>query len=257
MKTSLQNIARTFALCLLTLVPTMAVQGQSLWSDVELEARLGLNVGGTAPVGLPATIRGLNHYDMQSNPAFGLSASKPWRGAWAWRVGLVYENKGMDADARVKNYSMEMVRGGERLAGRFTGDVTTVVDEWMLTLPVEMEYRLNHRVKLHAGPYLSFLVQKRFEGAAHDGYLRVGDPTGAKVELGNDAGTNGTYDFSEHMRSLQWGVMAGADWHLWRRVGLFAELKWGLSGVHKSNFHTIEQTLYPIFGTLGVSYRLH
>ena len=76
------------------------------------------------------------------------------------------------------------------------------------------------------------------------------------MNIGDDVSTSGTYDFSSNMRRFQWGVSAGADWRAFKRWGFFAELKWGLSGIHKSDFHTIEQTLYPIFGSAGIIYKL-
>jgi hypothetical protein len=249
---------KTIIISLLALTfPLFAsAQGQGFWNDVTLSSKLGLNIGGTAPIGLPSSIRKLNSYTLQSNPAIGINAEKPIDKRWGVLVGLYYENKGMKEDANVKNYHMAIVRGGEELEGQYTGDVTTEVNEWMLTVPVEMAFHLGNKVRLHAGPYLSWLVLKQFEGYAHNGYLRVGDPTGAKVEMGDDPSTSGSYDFSKEMRHWQWGVDVGADWQTWKHLGFFFELKWGLSGIHHSNFHTIEQTLYPIFGSAGVSYKL-
>ncbi|MBS1443374.1 MAG: PorT family protein, partial [Prevotella sp.] len=31
---------------------------------------------------------------------------------------------------------------------------------------------------------------------------------------------------------------------------------WGLSEVFKKDFHVIEQSMYPIYGTIGLSYQL-
>ena len=100
------------------------------------------------------------------------------------------------------------------------------------------------------------LTQRKFTGYAHDGYLRVGDPTGAKVTLGGDESTRGDYDFSDDMRHLQWGIDFGGEYRIWQRTAIFANLSWGLSGIHHSGFTAVEQTLYPIFASVGVSYRL-
>lgn len=248
---------KTYILILLFVMTSLAAKCQSSWrSDIRLTAKVGFNLGGTAPVGLPASIRKLNSYTLQSNPIIGIDAEKPLDDRWGIMAGLYYENKGMKEDANVKNYHMAIVRGGQELEGMYTGNVTTEVNEWMFTIPVAATYRLGKRWRLHAGPYISLLTQKSFEGRAHNGYLRVGNPTGAKVDIGDDVSTSGTYDFSSNMRRFQWGLSAGADWRAFKRWGFFAELKWGLSGVHKNDFHTIEQTLYPIFGSAGVIYRL-
>ena len=35
-----------------------------------------------------------------------------------------------------------------------------------------------------------------------------------------------------------------------------ADLSWGLTGIFKKDFDTIEQTMFPIYGTIGVIYQL-
>ena len=235
---------------------TLTGHADEFAKDIEVKARLGYNIGGTAPVGLPATIRGLNSYHLQPNVSIGMDAIKPVSARWGVLVGLRFEGKGMHEDARVKNYHEEIVRGGETLAGQFTGDVTTKVKQWMFTIPLQATWSATPSLDFRLGPYLSILTSKSFTGFAHNGYLRVGDPTGTKVMLGEEESERGNYDFSEHMRPVQWGVNFGVDWYGHGRFGVFADLNWGLSGVHKSNFKTIEQTLYPIFATMGISYQI-
>lgn len=239
--------------CLMGLTATAQ---ERFTDDVRLNARVGYNLGGTAPVGLPATIRKLNHYTLQPNLLLGVDARKPLGGRWSAILGLHCEYKDMKEDAQVKSYHMEIVRGGQSLEGLFTGSVETKVREWMITMPLLAAFDISQHVTLKAGPYVSYVLSRGFTGSAHDGYLRVGDPTGAKVELGNDVSTRGIYDFSEHMRRMQYGVDVGIDWQYGRRWGVYADLAWGLTGIHHSDFHTIEQTLYPIFGSFGFIYKL-
>jgi hypothetical protein len=47
----------------------------------------------------------------------------------------------------------------------------------------------------------------------------------------------------------------GADWQFSRHWGVYAELTYGLSGLFKSDFHSVE-TLHPLYGTLGILYRI-
>lgn len=220
------------------------------------DLRFGYAVGGTAPVNMPSSIRSLSKYSLRPNFSLGFDAHKSVAGKFGIMAGVRVENKGMEIDARVKNYHMEIVRGGESLAGNFTGHNVTKVRQIMLTVPVTGTFALNEKLMLKFGPYASVLLSKDFSGYACDGYLRVGDPTGPKVELGNTPGTRGTYDFKENMRRMQYGIMAGADLMLHRHWGAYADISWGLTGVHHSNFKTIEQTLYPIYGTIGVIYKL-
>ena len=60
----------------------------------------------------------------------------------------------------------------------------------------------------------------------------------------------------DDMRSFQFGLTVGVDWAFYRQLGLSADLSWGLTGIHRSDFKTVEQTLYPIYGTIGLFYRI-
>lgn len=218
--------------------------------------RFGYGIGGTAPVKMPSSIRSLSEYKLRPNFSLGLDAYKNISGKAGIMAGLRVENKGMEIDARVKNYHMEIVRGGESLEGYFTGHNVTKVRELMITVPVMATFALSDKLMLKFGPYASLLLSKNFNGYACDGYLRVDNPTGPKVELGKTPGTRGTYDFTDEMRRMQYGLVAGADINIHKRWGVYADISWGLTGVHNSGFKTIEQTLYPIYGTIGVTYKL-
>lgn len=241
---------------LAALAVTMPMSGKiGLLDNVGFRARLGYSLGGSAPVGLPATIRSLEDFPLTPNLHFGIDAHRHLTGSWGLLTGLHYENKGMSTDAKVKNYHMEIVRGGEVLNGVFTGNVVTKATEWMFTVPFMTTYDVR-RFRFKFGPYFSVLSKNEFYGWAYNGYLRVGDPTGAKVVLGATPDERGDYDFSGNMRRMQFGIDLGVDYMISNRVGAYTDLSWGLTGVHKSNFHTIEQTLYPIYGTLGIIYKI-
>ncbi|MDO4159031.1 MAG: porin family protein [Prevotellaceae bacterium] len=241
-------------LLLLALGATQA-RCEDIFSNLVYYARAGYSVGGTAPVGMPATIRSLSKYTLQPNVTLALDAYKPLGGHWGIMAGFHIENKGMKTDARVKNYHMEMRRGGESLEGMFTGQVITDVEEWMITLPFQAAYNVSDKVRLRLGPYLSYVLSNDFSGIAYGGYLRVGSPVGNKVEIGTGSGSQGTYDFSDDLRRLQFGVDFGADWEFSQTWGVYFDLSWGLTGIFKSDFNTIEQTLYPIYGTIGLTYK--
>ncbi len=232
-----------------------AAGAHGIFENLAYNLRLGYSVGGTAPLGMPASIRKLNSYTLTNNLQLGIDARRSFNAKWGVMAGLRFENKGMDEDAKVKNYYMKLVRGGQELEGRFTGDVTTRVTEWMFTVPVEATFTTG-KFTLKAGPYLSYVHSRSFTGYAHNGYLRVGNPTGAKVTIGDTPDTKGSYDFSGDMRKWQYGINLGADWYFHKKTGVYADINWGLNGVHRSSFKTIEQTLYPIFGTVGVVYKL-
>ena len=150
---------------------------------------------------------------------------------------------------------MEVTKGDSKIDGLFTGHVKQKVTQWMLTIPVEATFDISNKVSIKAGPYFSLLVNKDFSGIAYDGYLRQGSPTGPRINMGTKEGEWATYEFNDDMRSLQAGIAAGADWQTSRNIGLYAELSWGLTGLFNKDFKTVEQTLYPIYGTIGIFYK--
>lgn len=227
-----------------------------IFGDLRYMVRLGYSLGGTAPVGMPATIRSLDKFTPTNNSLLGLDAYKPLTDKWGLQAGFHYQNKGMKTDAKVKGYSMEMRRGDETLSGLFTGNVVTEVDEWMVTMPLQVAYNVSPKLRLKFGPYFSYVMSNNFSGYAYDGYLRVGDPTGDKVELGHAEGERGDYDFTEDLRHWQFGLDLGADWFFSNRFGAYAGLSWGLTNIFRKDFHVIEQSLYPIYGSIGLTYKL-
>ena len=110
---------------------------------------------------------------------------------------------------------------------------------------------------LKAGPYVSLLTNGGFDGDAYNGYLRQDNPTGPKVEMAGKDGKHGVFEFDDDMRKVQLGIGGGADWAVGGRLGLSFELSWGLLPVFKSDFKTIKETLYPIYGTIGFTYQLN
>ncbi len=229
---------------------------KSLLHNYSYYVRGSYNLGGTAPIGMPATIRTLHSYSLRPNFTLGFDAFHPFNDKWGVMFGLHFENKGMKTDAGVKNYHMKMVRGGEELEGMFTGNVVTKVDQSLATIPVQATYDISDKLRIKLGPYFSYVTSHKFEGYAYDGYLRQGDPTGMKVELGNEDGERGDYDFSSDMRNWQFGIDAGLDWYFSKRWGGFVGLTWGLTGIFKKDFTVMEQSMYPIYGSIGLIYQL-
>jgi len=240
----------------LALTMTNRAWAGDLTDNMQMKVRLGYNLGGTAPVGIPATIRSIDAYRLTPSFMAGFDVALPLKEKWGIMTGLHIENKGMDADVTTKAYHMEMRKGSDLIEGLFTGKIQQDVTEWMVTLPVQATFQLNDKLTLKGGPYASLLLHKDFSGIASGGYLRQGDPTGAKIIIGDKEGEWATYDFSDEMRTLQFGVGVGIDWQFYRQFGFSADLNWGLNGIFKSSFKTIEQSLFPIYGTIGFFYKL-
>lgn len=243
-------------IALLMLGTMKAISGNDLLHNYSYYASATYALGGTSPIGMPSTIRTLHEYSLRPNFTLGVDAYHTLGGKWGVMFGLHFENKGMKTDAGVKNYHMTMVRGGEQLEGVFTGNVVTKVAQSLITVPVLATYDISKKVRLKLGPYLSYVASHKFSGYAYDGYLRQSDPTGPKVELGHAKEDRGDYDFSDDMRDWQFGASVGADWYITKRWGATVGLNWAFTEVFKSQFHTIEQSMYSIYGSIGVVYQL-
>ena len=249
----MMNIKHILSIVLLA-VTALSVNGTVL-DSLRVDARLGYTVGGTIPTHVGKEIRGINSFNPGLNFTIGLEASYPLPQRWAIHSGLRYELGSMDVDSRVKNYDIEVVRGDESLAGIFTGNVRIRTAQRRITLPIQAQYDFSPQFKLRGGLFMGWLANRRFWGWAYDGYLREGTPVGAKIEMGTEPGDRGDFDFDKNMRHMQWGLDVGADWQFSHRWGLFAELTYGFSGLFKSDFHSV-QTLRPMYGSLGISYRI-
>ena len=249
------DIKRHIILIIVLTVITAMGADASVLDSTRIDARLGYAVGGTIPTHIGKEIRGINSYNPGLNFTVAVEASQPLSGQWSIHSGLRFELGSMDIDSRVKNYDIEVVRGDESLSGMFIGNVRIKTTQRRITLPVQAQYDFSPEFRLRGGVFMGWLTNRRFWGWAYDGYLREGSPVGAKIEMGHEPGDRGDFDFDKNMRHMQWGLDVGADWQFHRRWGLFAELTYGFSGLFKSDFHSV-QTLRPMYGTLGISYRI-
>ena len=247
------TMKQILALALFVALTSAGMNGGIL-DKLSIDARLGYIVGGMLPTHLDNKIRHINNFDLGLNFAVSIEADMPLNTRWGLHSGLRYELDGMDVDSRVKNYDIEVVRGSESLDGIFNGNVRIRSSQRRITLPIQANYYCSPQLQLRGGVFLGWLTNRRFWGWAYDGYLREGTPVGPKIEMGREPGERGDFDFDKDMRHMQWGIDAGVDWHFHPRWGMFAELTYGLSGLFKSGFHSVE-TLRPMYGTLGVMYR--
>ena len=136
---------------------TLQANADNLMKGLVVKTRRGYNIGGTAPLPMPASIRSLNDYSFKANWSLGVDATKPLDDRWGVAVGLRFEAKGMKIDADVKNYHEVMVQGDQTLDGMFTGSVVTDVRQWMFTVPVQASLKVCRNVDLRFGPYVSVL----------------------------------------------------------------------------------------------------
>ena len=222
---------------------------------LEYEVKAGFSIGGTSPLPLPKEIRSIDSYNPTLQIAIEGNVTKWLNPARTWGIMLALrlETKGMKTDARVKNYSMEIIGdGGERMKGFWTGQVKTKVNNSYLTVPVLAAWRVSPRWKLNAVPYVSYRMEGDFTGDVYDGYLRELDPTGNKVVF--EDGKSAPYDFSKDLRRFAWGLQLGGEWKAFKHLNVYADLTWGMNDIFKKDFNTITFAMYPIYLNMGFGY---
>lgn len=211
----------------------------------------GFSIGGTSPLPLPAEIREINSYSPTLSIQLEGAAQKKFGKHWGMMVGIRFANKGMETDARVKNYHMEAVNadGSGTVIGAWTGNVKTEVDLNYLTFPILATYCFNDRWQLTAGPYFSYMVRGDFKGCAYDGYIRDQNPTGEKAEV-----SLANYDFSDDLRKFQCGLQFGGEFKAYKHLSVSANVQWGLNSIFPKDFQSVTFALYPIYATIGFNY---
>ena len=236
------------------MLPTVHVMAEGLGDGLSLKVKTGYSIGASTPYGMPEAIEGIDEFRLTPSFRVGVDAAQPLAEHWGVSAGLFVESKAMDVAVRTKGYHMEMRHGMESIEGVFTGHVGQQISMLMLTLPVCATYTISPKLELRAGVYGSLLLNNKFTGVASDGYIRQGGPTGPKIIIGDTPEAQATYDFSDDMRKLQAGATVGVDWLPWSRLGFTLDFTVGFTSIFKTGFKTVEQPLYPIYGTIGVFY---
>ncbi|WP_288307510.1 porin family protein [uncultured Muribaculum sp.] len=228
-----------------------------IWSEMhnfEYEINASINIGGSSPMPIPGEIRKINSYKPGLNLSIGAVITKFFgtNSPWGMAISPRLEVKGMDTEAEVKNYGMSIIQDGAIVSGYWTGLVNTKYRQSLFTFPVLGVYKLSPRCRISFGPYFSVAMANDFSGSVYEGYLRETDPTGDKITFeGED---KATYDFSDNLRMIHWGVEAGFSWRAFKHLNVDAHLDWGLSNIFHSSFKTVNFDLYPIYLSVGFGY---
>lgn len=219
--------------------------------------RVGYTFGGTMPIPIPAEMRAIREFSPKGGANIGLEVYKMFNRRWGLKTGAHFFYQGFHTAAEVKGYKMTIEMDGESLSGYFTGTDVTNTTMWGMTVPVLANFRLSPRWNMSLGPYFSVNYKQTFEGEVYEnkagqGYLRVGDPTGQKVELSK--GSN-SYDFAENMRPWGTGIELQFDWQALKHMNVFAQVDWGLASAIDPDFSAVAFKMYPIYATIGLAYR--
>lgn len=256
MKRINKGVCLVMLLCLAFSATAQEEESRGLiWSalrGLDYRVKAGFNIGGTSPMPLPAEIREITSYKPGMQISIEGDVIKWFGKKWGTLLGVRLENKGMKTDARVKNYHLVMdSKDNGHLEGAWTGSVKTKVRNSYVTIPVQAIFKASKRWDVKAGPYVSFLTGSDFSGSAYNGYIREGDPTGTKVEIGENGAV---YDFSNDLRHCLWGLDVGTEWKAYRHLNLYADLTWGLNSIFKKDFDSISFNMYCVYLNIGFGY---
>lgn len=221
---------------------------------------LGINIGGSMPVPLPAEVRKIKSYNPKINPHIGLSTVYHLNHKWGIASELSIGNKGMRVTDEVKYMHTKVIvsdknsQDKREVDGYFVGKNMTNVGLTYLSLSVSAVYSFNERWEVKLGVYAASLGKTKFTGDVSDGYLRDGDPNGPIVVIEED--NPATFDFSDNMRDFDAGIIVGGKYNINDRIGIIAKLDMGLTDIFYRDQNPIEFKMQNIYGTIGVSYRL-
>lgn len=224
------------------------------WTGWGYGYRLGFTIGGITPVPLPAEVREMMTFSPNGAFMQEIYGYKLFKEKFGFYFGERLAIEGMNVEARVKNYHMSIEQGGDYISGYFTGVDKTEAKLISVKIPIEFMARVNSRLDLRVGPYIQINLHREFKGEVYDGYLRENTPTGQKIIFSD--GSKATYDFSEDVKKAGFGAEVAADFQIKNGFGIFANLDYGFRSVFPDDFETISFKMYPIFFSLGVSYRI-
>jgi hypothetical protein len=221
----------------------------------EFRTAAGYNLGGSTPIPLPAEIRKIRSWNPGLSWTLAFLATRRLSPRWGIASGLAIDVKGMTIEADVK-YLTTLLDVGEgehtgSFSGMYTGRNRTKVRNGYLTIPLLAVFCPNKDLNFRLGGYFALLRDACVEGSASDGYIRNGGPAGDRIHI-----ERATFDFSEHVRKTDAGLMAQFDRLLSDRLSLTGQLSWGLTPLFPSSFRGIPYKMYNIYFTGGIAYTL-
>lgn len=223
--------------------------------NIDYEVNAQFAIGGSIPINFPQEIRSIESFNPGMQLGLGLQATK-WLcndQDWGVRLGARFQAKGMTTEARVKNYFTEVIMDNASINGYYTGLVNTEVKNTYVVVPVSVVKSLSDRWNIYGGLNVAFLIDNGFTGYVSDGYLRQGSPIGEKVVFEGEG--RGPYDFSNDIRTFQWGAQIGGEYSLNKDFNIFANLDYDFNNVFKKDFSAITFTMHNLYLNIGFGYK--
>ena len=223
--------------------------------NIDYEVNAQFAIGGSMPTNFPQEIRKIESFNPGLQLGLGLQATK-WLcddQDWGVRLGARFQAKGMKTEARVKNYFTEVIMDNASIKGYYTGLVNTEVKNTYVVIPISVVKSISDRWNIYGGLNVSLLIDNSFTGYVSDGYLRKDVPTGEKHIFEGEG--RGPYDFSNDLRTFQWGAQIGGEYALKRNFNIFANLDYDFNNVFKSDFTAITFSMHNIYLNIGFGYK--
>ena len=246
---------RTTLLTCVALLSAMTLQARTGVDKMEYSVSAGFNIGGSAPLGLPAEIRHIDSYSPTLNLSIGAQAACMFTPAWGVGAGLYLETKGMHSGIEARNYHLTMnIIQGESTGvktGYFTGKIKNETKISYLTIPIFAQWRPSVNWTFHAGPYISVALDRSFIGQVAEGKMRE-DPLHPALGI-----LKADYNYSDDIRKIDTGISLGAACRVYRALSVKAALQWGLLSTLDPSKRKIDMDTYNIYLNLGISYTFH
>lgn len=249
MKTNIMIYILVLA-CFCVVMPAKALDK----SKVEHRIVAGFNLGATAPTSMAKEIRSIDAWWPQFTPQLGYNAIYHLDEKFGIGSGIVLDYKGMGGKITAKYIHTRVQYENDILEGYFVGKNETRIKTAHVTIPVFATYSFNEKWRIRVGGYASYAFSTSFKGDVYDGYLRVDDPTGKKIEFEGD--NKATFDFSSDIRDFDFGILAGGEMKVNQKFNIFGNLSWGLRPIFSKEKRVMDFNMYNIYFTLGLAYHL-
>lgn len=222
-------------------------------SRFEFDFNLGLGVGGSVPVPIPNTIS-----EMSWSPdlcfTFGYNERFAITRSFGVKLGVQIEHVGMDAVAEVSQIHTQAIVDGDKVEGIFNGRNETHLRVTYLRIPLLLSLKPGSKWNFCAGMHASFKLTGTFEGAVSDGYIRMGDATGERVNI--DGKSPYPDNFSDEIAGFVWGPEIMVERYFNKNVSVFADINASLNSVLKPDFKGLDFQMYNFYAFLGTSIKL-
>jgi hypothetical protein len=208
----------------------------------------GFHLGASVPLPVPNRITNFSWSPTMAPYIGALISLQNLETPFGISTGAIIAYKGMNAGASVYQIYTEVEIDGVQTKGYFTGRNETHVNNCYLIFPVKIFFS-KPRYKINLGVDLSYAIQKEFQGAVKDGYLRVETPIGERIDI-----TYAEYSFDDEVRSFDIAAVAGYERKIYNNFWISASLNWSLTSLLNSDFSGISYKMYNIYANIGLVY---